>query len=576
MNLEESNEFAKHQKTKNKKRNVILALIIICIIAVIFLIVTISVLKAKDASTPKLFLNKDKIKLSKTLFVSQDDINYVSVKEFATITGYTYIQGEYKSFAKDNNYCYLKSNYEVISFNVDNNKIKKYLIKNDNDKNANSETTSFVVKSENDSMEIFELSNNVISIDGNIYMPMENLEKIFNVLIKIDGKSTYVYDISYLYQRAGKILAQLKYPALSGTFENVRALSDRMIVAKNSNGNYGVIAEDGKKILDFIYKDIQYIQNTEEFFVYTDEDTVGLLDKEGNKIIAPTEYDTLTVFDETNKLYLAGKDGKYGVLQVSKKDESDPVKEIVTVAFDKVGMKSIEVFKKHKIKENETPNLLEEKFIVVVEDGKFGLYDLEGNRIIRTIYTSFGFVPDEKDKKNSLNSVLVIPKEYGIQGLVVEQDGLYGIFDLEILELVIPCSLNKVYAKTESGDFSYYMQVGEDIFDVKEYFADYDNGFEEEPEEVIEEQEAPEESEEIIEEDSENIDEENISNEEEGQTEELPNEEEEQIEDEETSNEDEIDEEVTVDDEEQEDSEESNDGEEAEANSQEDEESEVE
>ena len=164
MNLEESNEFAKHQKTKNKKRNVILALIIICIIALIFLIVTISVLKAKDANTPKLFVNGSKTKLSKTLFVSQDEINYISVKELAALTGYNYVQGEYKTFAKDNNYCYLKSNYEVISFNVDNNKIKKYLINN-----KDAQNNSYVVKSENDSMEVFELENDVIAIDDNIF-----------------------------------------------------------------------------------------------------------------------------------------------------------------------------------------------------------------------------------------------------------------------------------------------------------------------------------------------------------------------------------------------------------------------
>ncbi|MBP3596347.1 MAG: WG repeat-containing protein [Clostridia bacterium] len=524
MNLEESNEFAKHQKSKNKKRNAILGMIIICIVAVIFLIIAISFLKVKDANTPKLYLNGDKIKLSKTLFVSQDETNYVSVKEFASITGYNYIQGEYKSFAKDNNNCYLKSDYEVISFSVDNNKIKKYLINN------KAAEVKFSVKSENDSMEIFELSNNVISINDNIYMPMENLEKIFNISINVDGKSIYVYDIYYLYQRAFNIVKQLKYPEISSTFENVRAISDGMIVCKNSTGNYGVISGDGKRILDFIYKEIQYIQNTEEFFVYTDENTVGLLDKNGKKIIAPTEYDTLTVFDETNKLYLACKDGKYGVLQVAKNNKSESVKEIVTVAFDKVGIKSIELFEKYKIKENESPNLLENKFIVVQEDGKYGLYDLDGNRIIRTIYTSLGFLPNENDKKDSLNSVLVIPKEYGISGLVVEQDGLYGIFDLEILELVVPCSLNKVYSKTESGDFSYYIQVGEEIYDVKDYFADYDNGVEEES---FEEQEDSEVSDEMIEDDNENI-EENNSNEDEEEIDEddISNEAEEQIDEE--------------------------------------------
>ena len=512
MNLEESNEFAKSQSSKNKKRNIILGMLIICAIAIILLILIIRVLKATDANTAKLYINRNKINLSRTLFVSQDEVTYVSVKELANLTGYNYIQGEYKTFAKDNNYCYLKSDYEVISFNVDNNKVKKYLlnVKSGDEENTSSpvattpavgEKPIFVVKSENDSMEIFELSTNVISINDNIYMPVENIEKIFNISIAVDGKSTYIYDIYYLYQIAVNMITQSCYQAVSTTFENIRALPDNMIIAQNTSGKYGVISIDGKKVLDFIYTDIQYIQNTEEFFVYTDDNTVGLLDKEGNKIIAPTEYDTLTVFDEVNKLYLAENDGKFGILQVSKKDQGEPVKKIVTVAFDKIGLRAIELFDEYKLEETESPNLLEEKYIVVLEDGKFGLYDLEGDRMIKSIYDSFGFIPSEEDKKNDFNSVLIIPKEYGIYGLIIEQNGLYGIFDLESSEIVIPCSLSKIYSKTESGDFGYYMETGDEVWDIKEYFADYDNGTEEETEKETEE-EIPEEFEEIVEEEN--------------------------------------------------------------------------
>lgn len=487
MNLEESNEFLKDQHSKNKKRNIILALIIICIVFVLILLFIIYFLKIKDSNTSKLYVNGTKVNLSKTLFINKDDVDYVSAKELSGFGGYNYIQGEYKKYTQDENYCYLQSDYEVISISVDNNKIKKYLINTteDTEKTPLPQTQSnlptFVVKSENDSMEVFELSTNVISVNNNIYIPIENIEKIFNISIAVDGKSTYISNIYALYNKALNVATQLKYQEISNSFENVRAIADDMIVVKDSKNKYGVISlVDGKKILDMKYTDIQYIQNTGEFFVYT-ENSVGLLDKTGKTIITPTKYDSLAVFDEYNKLYLAEEKGNFGILDVKGKI-------IIPVAFDKIGLKAIEFFDDFGLSESETPNLLESKFIVVLEDGKFGLYDIEGNRLIKSLYNSFGFLPKQDDKKNELNSVLVIPKEYGIYGLVIEQNGFYGIFDLKKSDIIIPCSLNKIYSKTESGELNYYMETDEDVINIKEFFEDYSDEVDEEtPQEPNEE-----------------------------------------------------------------------------------------
>ncbi len=495
MNLEESNEFLKDQHSKNKKRNIILALILICIVIVVILIVAIYLLKIKDSNTSKLYVNGTKVNLSKTLFINKDDVGYVSAKELSNFAGYNYIQGEYKKYTQDENYCYLQSDYEVISISVDNNKIKKYLINTTEDTEKTQKTEApktttpqtqsnlptFVVKSENDSMEVFELSTNVISVNNNIYIPIDDIEKIFNISIAVDGKSTYISNIYALYNKALNVATQLKYQEISNSYENVRAIVDDMIVVKDSKNKYGVISLlDGNKILDMKYTDIQYIQNTGEFFVYT-ENSVGLLDKTSKTIITPTKYDSLSVFDEYNKLYLAEENGKFGILDV--KGEI-----IIPVAFDKIGLKSIEFFDDFGLPESETPNLLESKFIVVLEDGKFGLYDIEGNRLIKSLYNSFGFLPNQEDKKNELNSTLIIPKEYGIYGLVIEQNGFYGIFDLKKSDIVIPCSLNKIYSKTESGELNYYMETDENLINIKEFFADYANEVDEElPQEPNEE-----------------------------------------------------------------------------------------
>lgn len=485
MNLEESNEFVRNQNSKNRKRNIILALIIICVAIVIGLIITIYLLKVKDANTAKLYINNKKVKLTKSLFITKDDVEYVSVKELANYVGYNYIQGEYKKYTQDENYCYLQSNYEIVSIEVDSNKVKKYLINKPSEneqKNQVPQKTSvptYVVKSENDTMEVFELESKVILENGNIYVPTEKMGKLFNIYKTVNGKEIYIYNINAMFLNAQSKAAKLRYQSISGIYENVRAICDGMVIVKDTSDKYGVISyADGKKILDMKYTDIQYIQNTGEFFVYT-ENSVGLLDKDGKTIIPPTKYDSLSVFDEFNKLYMVEKNGKFGILDIKGNI-------LVPATYDKIGLKSIELFSKFEFKESETPNLLENKYIVVLENGKFGLYDLKGTRLIKAIYNSFGYVPNQEDKKMNLNSVLIIPKDYGINGLIIEQNGLYGIYDLELEDIGIPCSLTKIYSKTDSGETNYFVEIEEETVKVSDFLVDYDNGIVLEPEEPIE------------------------------------------------------------------------------------------
>lgn len=478
MNLEESNEFIKEQDSKKRKKNIILGLIIMCIILIVVLIAMISFLKIEDANTSKLYVNGDKIKFSKTLFLTQDDITYISAKEISQLVGYNYESGEYKKYNEDENYCYLQNDYEVISIAVDSNIIKKYLI-NANDiegkdkdktdvkeqeeslKNTDSQQITFTVKSNNDTMELFELSDKVVKINDEIYVPINDASKIFNIMISVDNKTTYIYNLLYLYQRGVAFATQYGYDEISSMYENVRAIVDNILIVKDSKGKYGAISmEDRSQILGMKYSNIQYIQNTEEFFVYTD-DTVGLIDKTGKKtIIQPTEYDDLAVFDEINKLYIAQKDGVYGILD--RKGN-----EIIPVTYDSIGLTSFVDF---ELPDTETPNILEDKFIIVTENEKFGLYTIDGERLLRSIYDSFGYIQDSEDKKSGIDSVLIVPKSAGIHGLVIKQNDFFGIYDLDSKDIIIPCSLNKIYSKVESGELNYYMISGEDIYNIKEFF----------------------------------------------------------------------------------------------------------
>lgn len=471
MNLEESNEYFQFQESKSKKKKIILFFIILLILAVVALVISIVVLKKKDSNTSKLFINGNKANWSSTLFLSKDDNTYVSCKDMADIIGGEYLKGEYKAFTQDKDKGYIQTKYEVITFSSGSKYVKKYLqneldLEDVSDINEiNTEESAYIVNSKNDTMELYELSSEIIFENDLIYIPIEDMEKVFNVDFSNNGNSIYIYTLDYLYQYAINFVSARGITNISNTYENVRALVEDMVIVANDNEKYGVISlKTGEQVLSYQYSKIIYIQNASEFFVYT-KNSVGLLDNNGDTIISPTKYDELTVFDEINKLYLAKKNSSYGLLNV----DGDIV---IPVSFKSIGVKSLSDYEEFEIPDSETPNLLASKFIVVADDKSYGLYNLKGEKLLRTNYSFFGYLATSQDKDFDIQSTLLIPKKIGINGLIIKQNKLYGIYDLDSKEIVIPCSLNKIYCRTESGESDYYMLLGEEEISIKEYFIE--------------------------------------------------------------------------------------------------------
>ena len=335
--------------------------------------------------------------------------------------------------------------------------------KEDTTTNNTNKNLIYTVDSEDNSLELLELSDETILVNGIIYVPIEDVKKVFNVNFRVNGQSVYINDLNSLFARAKAFVESNGKGKISTIYENVRALVDNYVIFENSNKKYGVISLDtGEQVLSSKYSKIIYMQNIEEFFVYTDE-TVGVIDKDGlNTIIEPTKYDSLTVLDEINKLYLAKEKGKYGVL-----DKQGKI--VVPVAYSSIGMKSIKSYDEFEINNTETDDLLDSKYIVVLDDTKLGLYNLTGERILNAQYEDFGYVASESDKKAKIKSTLIIPKKVGIYGIIIKQKGYYGIFDLKNQTVAIPCSFSKIYEKTEGGKSDYYLEFGNDVIPLSEY-----------------------------------------------------------------------------------------------------------
>lgn len=469
MNLEESNEFIAFEQKKSKKKKIILFLIILLIVAVVLLVVCLVFLAGKQSKEAKLYFNGKKMQWINGMFLTKDEITYVSAKDMAAFVNGKYNKGEYKSFSQESDFGYIQTKYEIVSFNAGSNYIKKYIInKNDEEsrvKDPDKEENSIIVESEDNSMEFFEISSDVILENEKLYIPVEDINRILNVKFIINENEVKIYNLDYLYQFAQKNLGSYGVTAISNSYENLRALAQNMVIVTDNSDKYGVISLDsGESILSYQYTKILYIQSTNEFFVYTN-DTVGLLDAKGNTIITPKKYESLSIFDAVNRLYLAEKGGKYGIV-------NNDGKEIISTSFKTIGTSSIADIDEYEMPETETPNLLDSKYIIVTDESYVGLFDKKGKRILRAVYDDFGYVATQTDKKKEIRSTLLIPKSVGVNGVIIKQGGYYGICDLDKAEIIIPCSLSKIYCKTKNNETTYYMEIGDEVIDIKEYLKE--------------------------------------------------------------------------------------------------------
>ena len=469
MNLEESDKFVEAQKQREKNRKLVLASIIFCGILVILLVILIMYIKYQDSLQLKLFIDGNQKTISSTLFTQQDGINYVNVKEFSEMLGYTYTKGEYQKYNENEDSCYINNNLEVVAMTADSNSLTKYIEVKDDAKELTAEGPYGIeiqVKSQNGKFNVFSLDEPVKLINGMLYMPFDILQDVYNVSVNTNEQNRIrIYTLPVLFQNAVKMVGKLGYSTISGIYENIRAIPYNLIVV-GKDSMYGVIdlSQNGKEILSVKYENLEFIQNSEEFFM-TAGSTVGLLDRNGKTIIKPMEYDEISILDETKQLYLVKKDGKYGVL-----NRNGEI--IVHVDYDRIGLKNISDFE-NNIEDVRNTNLLFDECIIVGADSKYGMFDINGKVLLKTNYETFGYATTSSDTSGE-DSVLILPEETGIKGIVICYDGLYGIYDVNVKNLIIPCACSRIYSITRAGTTTYYMEFNGEQMELNNYLVTYD------------------------------------------------------------------------------------------------------
>lgn len=468
MNLEESDKFVERQRQNEQKKKIVLVSIVLCAILVALLIILIIFIQYQDSLELKLYVDGEQKPISKTLFVSQNNVNYVNIKQFSEMLGYTYTKGEYQKYNENEDSCYINNDLEVVAMTADSSTMTKY-IEVKAGTSVITETGPYgleiQVKSENGKFNTYNLEEPVKYINNELYLPFDLLRDVYNVSVNTSEQNRIrIYTLPVLFQNAVKMAGSLGYGTISGVYENIRAIPYDLIVVGNS-GLYGVIdlAQGNKEILSVKYENLEFIQNSQEFFMTADS-TVGLLDREGKTIIKPMEYDEISILDEVKQLYLVKKDGKYGVL--NRKGDV-----VVHVDYDRIGLKNVNDFG-NNIENVRNTNLLFDECIIVGSNSRYGIFDITGKELLKTNYETFGYTTTSSDTSGEA-SVLVIPEELGIKGIVVCYDGLYGIYDVNVKNLIIPCACSRIYSITRTGTTTYYMEFNGEQMELNNYLVTY-------------------------------------------------------------------------------------------------------
>ncbi len=472
MNLEESDSFRDElEKTSRKKRLVVIS-IVLCAFLIVLLIGLIIAIQHQDAITEKFFLDGTQIAKPQNVYIDVEGVTYVNIETFVeflktsknSTMKYDYQKGHYGLYDEDEESCLIDNGYETLAISADNKYYQKYI-----NKEAPEEPIiagiEVSIKSEYGYSEKFNIENPIRYIDNKIYVPLENIPEMFNLRLEWGEYRKRIYSFENIVASAQTELGKLGTgQIMSGYYENLKALIYGYAVLQDAEEtNYGVYSlTDGKNRLSSKYKDITFVQNVQEFYITADNETMGLVTAEGKTIIKASEYNSISLLDDDNQLYMVEKNKEYGVI-------SRTGKPIIHAEYDGIGIDT----SKFTLDAIENEKLLAEKCIPVEKNKKYGLYNSEGDQILNESYDGLGYISQSTtNKAGEEESVLFIPKTEGVNGIIVNQGDMYGIFDIDDEVLFLPCSFTKIYAIRKGGKVIYYIEFNGQQYELKSYLEE--------------------------------------------------------------------------------------------------------
>ncbi len=434
MNLIEENFQNKEEKKKKRTTKIILSAIILVVIVIIAIV---GYLMYLQSTVMTLTLDGQSNEKLKKLLVFRNDGIYAPIKEIASYFGYESYNGEYSEKSEQKSKCYVINESEVVNFELGQNKLYRLDL---TQKDANNYEYTYI-------------KDPIIAIDGVLYISTEGLEEAFNISFQYSPEQNeiVIWTMPYLYQSYVNKVLDYGFVELSSEFVNQKAiLKNQLIVLKDGGKKqYGVIQTDGQAILEPKYDNITYLPNTGDFLVEVDK-KVGILSSNKDTKVQII-YDSIELMDSDAGLYVAQKEGKYGVL-----DLKGNIK--IHIENDEIGIDN------SKFTQNNIKNkyILADNLIPVRKDKYWGFYDKSGNQLTEYKYDSLGYIASSS--KDAIN-LLVIPN-YNV--LVACKDKKYTLVNTIGKELFATVA-DDIYMRISGGEKHYYITVNDQIMDAEEW-----------------------------------------------------------------------------------------------------------
>ena len=422
-------------KKDNSKKIARIILIIISILIIAIIAIFAALIYIQD-NTLKLYVDGNVNEKVKEMMVVEDDGTiYFPIKDVASYLGYQSYNGEYTDKSEEASKCYIENDNEIANFTLNSNKIYKLTLSN-NDANY----------------DYYYAKKPVKAINGKLYITSDALENAFNVSFTYNGdkKRVYIYTMPYLISSYESRVLDYGYEKISDNYTNEKSiLNGMLIVTKNQDKTYAVIDTKGNTIIEPKYDNIEYLPNSGDFLVQSNN-KVGIISaKKETKI--QLLYDSLELVDSDSGLYIAKRDNKYGVI-----DSKGNIK--VYIEYDEIGIDN------SKFEQNNIKNkyLLDNGMIPARKDKYWGAFDKHGKVILNFEYDSFGYIASSN--KDAIN-LLLIPN-YNM--MVVCQNKKYALVN-SAGKIIIQPILDDVYMTINSGKKYYYMNFNDKKINIEEF-----------------------------------------------------------------------------------------------------------
>lgn len=366
------------QKKKNEKssaQKLVLTLLIVSIVLCVIIGLAIAFLSIQTPTSDySITINKEKADLG--ILKGEDQKNYISLRKLSEALTYSYYNGEYGVEGENRDKGYIANKTNITQFYANSNKIFK------TEQNA---TTDYAY---------YELTNNIIANEDNLYICVDDIPKALNLVTQYSAKSNQlaIQTPEYIKTTKAKDFEESGIK-ISENDKNLKAMAYNYLVI-NKNDATGVINLQGQEIIGNKYASLEFCEYTNDFIASNKNNKFGVIKADGTAKIN-LQYDSIEILNYEPLLYKVGKSGKFGIVK---------------------------------------------------EDGTV---------LNNIIYSSIGY---PKNENQGTDYTLIIPKlnENLPESIVVCENGKYGLIDLETGKSIIDCDLKGIYSGT-TEEKTYYI-----------------------------------------------------------------------------------------------------------------------